>query len=165
VKVKYEGKRDRCCYYQKQRKKRSKLSKKKEREVNNGGVRQRSGVKNIRTWTYELTGECNYLSMSIHTLYLLSNIASNIKSRFCDVEYTLGTNLIKSCSSFENLSACEISWFRFVWYNVQIHLRSLKSPPSPYSRGPPQKMTEIKLVGMSMVVHFTKFLLSKCNGL
>jgi hypothetical protein len=45
------------------------------------------------------------------------------------------------------------------------HLRSVKIPPSPYSKAPLRKiMIQIKLVGTSMIFNFSKLRFSKCNG-
>jgi hypothetical protein len=60
------------------------------------------------------------------------------------------SGLIKSCLSFEDLSAYQVSWSHIDWYKVCIHLSSLKIPPWPYSEGPLQrKIIQIILVRMS----------------
>jgi hypothetical protein len=75
------------------------------------------------------------------------------------------SGLIKSCSSFEDLSAYKTSWFDVDWCNVCIHLKSLKIPPLPYSKAHIKKIIiGIKLVGMSMIFHYTELNFSKCNG-
>jgi hypothetical protein len=74
------------------------------------------------------------------------------------------SDIIKSSSSFEDVSAYKISWYRVDWRKFRIHLSSLKMPPSPYSRGLLTKVIiQIMLVGMSSLFHCTKFRLSKCN--
>jgi hypothetical protein len=73
--------------------------------------------------------------------------------------------ITESCLFIEDLSAYKISSSDVDWYNFRIHLRSLKIPPSPYSKAPLKKMMiQMKLVGMLMIFHFTKLRLSKCNG-
>jgi hypothetical protein len=74
------------------------------------------------------------------------------------------SDLIESCSSFEDLSAHKISLPHIDQCKFCIHLRSLNIPP-PYSIAPTKKiMIQIKLVGMSMIFHCTKIDLSKCNS-
>jgi hypothetical protein len=80
--------------------------------------------------------------------------------------YSLKIGLVKSCSSSEDLSACNILWSHVELYNFCIHLRRLKTSPSPYSKGPLKKIiTQIKLVDMSMIFNCTKLCLSKYNYL
>jgi hypothetical protein len=72
---------------------------------------------------------------------------------------------IKICSSFEALSAYKISWSRIESCKFCIHLSSLKTPPSPYSEGPLNKIIiQMKLISMFMIYRYTKRLYSKCHG-
>jgi hypothetical protein len=71
------------------------------------------------------------------------------------------SGFIKSCSSFEDLPANKILWSLVDWCKFCIRLRSLKIPPSPYSKAPLKKiMIQIQLVGMPMIFHFTELHLS-----
>jgi hypothetical protein len=76
------------------------------------------------------------------------------------------TVFMKSCSSFQVLSAFEISWSHIDWCNFRIHVRSFKISPLPYLKTPlVEIMIQMKLVGMSMIFRFAKLYLSNCSGL
>jgi hypothetical protein len=71
----------------------------------------------------------------------------------------------KRCSPFQDLSACRISWSRVDWYEVRIHLRSFKIPPSQYSKFRSMKIIiQMKLVGMSMVYCCVSLRSCSCRG-
>jgi hypothetical protein len=76
------------------------------------------------------------------------------------------TVFMKSCLSFQVLSAFEISWSHIDWCNFRIHIRSFKLSPLPYLKTPlVEIMIQMKLVGMPMIFRFAKLCLSNCSGL
>jgi hypothetical protein len=76
------------------------------------------------------------------------------------------SDLLKTCLSFEDLPEYKIWWSHVKRWNFCNQLRRLVIPPSPCSKFPSKKITiRTELVGVGLILHFTKLHSSECNGL